>query len=283
MSSVSSKEMSWNEGEELASYQQISRTALVALAFSLLSFLAFGSSLLWIFPFIGLALAALALFQISRNDSLSGKGIATFALVLCSFNAVAAPAQRLSRQQRLTSIARQHFQTWMNLVEEGNYRQAYELTLNYAERQPENADLDVIYGNTELNLDGVYSPSMQELYRQNMISGREELERFFRTGGPQTLLEATEPIKFVRVAAIIPRIETEQVVLQYQAKIESGETRDVLVTMERRRRKDLGETHWRVESIRDPERFDMPAGPVVTEGDTNAPIVGEPKDRDEDR
>jgi hypothetical protein len=115
---------------DLVEYRTISPLAVVAFVLSLLTPVAFLSSVLLLFPLIVVLVSGIALWRIkSRAPVFLGKKLAGFALFLSLAVAVAAPCDWFVYRMILRREARAFGELFIDYVRRGEPQKAYQLTL----------------------------------------------------------------------------------------------------------------------------------------------------------
>lgn len=116
--------------QSLVEYRSISKLALVALGLGLASPLVLASPLLVLIPLLAVAVAVVSLRSIkSSGGQVVGRAPAIVGLCLATFFLGWGTAARFSRALTLEANAREFAEGWLNLVAEGDLKQADQLRL----------------------------------------------------------------------------------------------------------------------------------------------------------
>ncbi len=150
-STIRQAEFSSPETEEVAGYRQISRFAIFSLLFGLLSATSLIHPLLWVVPVIATVLAIAALRGMAANPELAGRPLALLGLILALLLGSWGATWILGRQAILNRQARQYAEQWFDLVRQGDYHRAHQLSLSYYERLPAGESLEEFYAEREID------------------------------------------------------------------------------------------------------------------------------------
>ena len=129
--------------EPLASYRAISRAAIASLGLGLASVLTLVTPVLAIIPLGGIATAVLALRNIAQaGGQLTGRGLATLGLCLCTLFLGWGVARHTSRKIVAADHAQRHVEQFLQLVREGNLQAAHQylLAADQRARTPEEVE-----------------------------------------------------------------------------------------------------------------------------------------------
>ncbi len=247
-------EVAWSEQGDFENYRTISRSAVTALILAMLSLSAFASPALWIAPILAGFLALVALRGIRKTEHLTGAGIAGLAIFLSAFTLVAAPTRHLSRRHTLTTQAREHVDSWCKLVIDGKLPQAYELTLEYTDRNAAGVDLETLYGPQEIELD-IEDPTLKAIAMSKIVTKGQQLNKFFEDDGAAVVVRSKSLPTFVKMLTVSTRHGVDKVVMQFAG--DGGEYEAVIFEVERRYIPPINESHWRIAKI---HHFDFPGG-----------------------
>jgi hypothetical protein len=126
--------------------RRVSRAALAALLLSLLSLSILASPVFWFLPAASVVTAMFALRAIRRSSGkLLGRKSAVGALILGMFLLGYAPARYVAFQISLKHRAETFAKDWLNRLQQGQLKEAHQLTLMYHERAAPAADLEKHY------------------------------------------------------------------------------------------------------------------------------------------
>ena len=123
-------------------YRPISRFSVVAILAGLLSLLALMFPAMIMVPATGALLALVAKRQVhAANGELAGGRLAGVGLFLCVFCLTATLGYGLLHRSLLLRNARDHADTWLEIVAKGDFEKAHQLTLVEEDREAEGTDL----------------------------------------------------------------------------------------------------------------------------------------------
>ena len=184
------------DSEEL---QPISRLALVACLFGVLSGLAFFHGVLWVLPAAGCVIGGIALRQTTRPDSVyTGGRIATIGLGLSILFGALVVAKAALEYRLVTQQAVQFAESWIDITRSGNIPQAANWFQAPGIRPAVGTDLAEHYESNEdakLFLQSVKSnPAVQRLKRlgpvdqdENKVISFAKIEKYTHDGGTYAL------------------------------------------------------------------------------------------------
>jgi hypothetical protein len=215
---------------ELAAYRALSAQAVVGLLFGLLAPLALVDPLLWWIPMLGVLLSALAIRRIKRNDSLTGRKMATAGLVLSLLFGAAAPSDWLLYRRIVRNEARQFSWLWFEFLKQDEPQKAHQLTLAPAVRQMLDHRLWAFYRNDPKLRQALEGYVQAPLVRTLLALGPKAQVRFFDTAG-QTRQDDNDVVD-------------ELFAVTYE---EDGENKSFFVAIQAVRHKlATGEASWRI-------------------------------------
>jgi hypothetical protein len=126
-----------DDAVEAADYRKVSGLAIFSLLLGIAAPLSFFATLLWAIPLVGVAVALLALRQISEsNGTLVGRTSAIVGLALSVVFVSAASTREIRIQQLHTQYATAAGMHWIELLRAGQIEQAYDLTYTGARPSP---------------------------------------------------------------------------------------------------------------------------------------------------
>jgi len=144
-------QLSSDQPESDASYRAISRPAIASLVLALMSPVALVLTPLIVIPAASIAVAVYALWAI-RNSSQRpiGRGVAIAALFIGLVVFSIPVSEEVSYNWVVCRRARQHADTWLELIQKGQLRPAHQFAMHYELRAAEDVeDLDFLYDNNE--------------------------------------------------------------------------------------------------------------------------------------
>lgn len=235
------------EADNQVHYRTVNRTAVASLLLGLLSATAIASKIMWCVPIVGITLAIIALWSLSRSEpGVLGRGAARVGLALSLLFLACAITGHLVRQQTLRREARPHSTKWIELVREGRLREAHQLYLPQRERQPLGANLHKHYeeadARTKEEIDAFFNDpplsKIVELGQQGQLrfEADEEVATFSESGA--------------RLDVIVQRYA-----IDYQAD-GKPQTLSFVVSISRQYDTEHGEARWRVREITEPGAID---------------------------
>ncbi len=139
-----------DDAEIVAEYAAMSKLSVAALALGLFSLLALIHSLLLVVPVIAVVVSFVALYVVrASEDELSGRWLAlagmTFACLFGSWGA----SMFYTHETTLFNQARKYCDEWLQLVADGRLYEAFELHLDYEDREAPKTNLAGVYEGTE--------------------------------------------------------------------------------------------------------------------------------------
>jgi hypothetical protein len=231
------------EAENVVHYRAVSRIAIVALSLGILSATALVSQLMWCVPIVGVTLAIIALRTIARSQSaVLGRGAALVGLALSLVFLASATTGHLVRQQRLYREAEPYTRKWIEMVREGQLREAHQLQLPQEERQRLGANLQNYYEATREARE-----DKDALFAQTPLC---EIVELGRQG--QLRFEADEEVAVVRESGKKMGLVVQRYAIDYRV---DGQPRTLsfLVSISRMYNSEAGEARWRIRGVDDPE------------------------------
>lgn len=227
------------EAESVVHYRVLNRLAVASLLLGILSVAAFANKLMWCVPIVGVALAIIALWTISRNQSaMIGRGAALAGLSLSLVFLASATTNHLVRQRTLFRQAKPHASKWIEMVQEGRLREAHQLHLSQFDRQKLGTNLHNYY---EASREA--DEEMEGFFNQLPISKIVELGQ-----QGQLRFEADEEIG--REDLVVQRYA-----IDYQVD-DQPQTLPFLISIAREYNSEHGEARWRVVDVTDPDSAD---------------------------
>ena len=135
---------------QLDDYNPFSILALMALLFAIFCcILAIFNGQLVAFPVLSALFGAFALYRLYSRGMRRGYLMAGVALLASIFVFSGILGYQTLRFTRLQSLANQYCDEWLELIKDGKTLEAYQLTVDFHEREEEGTDLSRIYGSVE--------------------------------------------------------------------------------------------------------------------------------------
>lgn len=274
MSEIETKPIDFGESEAEINYRGVSRAALLALTFGVLSSLALVHWLLIIIPVMAVGMGAIALRVVAANDSiLVGRRAATVAIFLAMFFTGWSITRFYTRDAVLNERAEAHSRYWVELLMQcqldesdtpeerldklWKFYEVRELVRNPRERERPGTDLHRLYGDPT-------DPAPPKEQEADPLAGP---QGFNHEEGIRTLWEHET------VAAIVAMGEDAELRFEGMRKRErSGQgarlfheyslsdgdrTIRFYVLMIRQYFPDFNETAWYVEAVRPGDHYDF--------------------------
>ncbi len=256
-------------------YQRLSRFAIWSIPLGLLSALALVSPLLWFVPVLAIVFALVGLRVIAGSQETTGRTLALLGLGLAVLFGTWGVSWTTARRARLNRQAREYATEWLSLMQQEQYMEAHQLSLDFYSRLPQGSSLAAHYAPDESDSpdspDSPESPESpepgeppepSELPQPNMelAPGIEstpfrELAVFKVNNLPRVLVEAEGNFEF----EFVKNVSTErhgqfetQIVQMYRLSFSGDHDPpeiEVLVTM--KRTVDGQKAHWQI-ALNDP-------------------------------
>ncbi len=122
---------------EAFQYRAVSFLAIAALSLAVLAGLAFLSPMLWVIPWAGVGISALALRRIrGRAAELIGRKAALIGLVVSIVLGLAAPTQWFIRRYQVRAESKQFAMLWFDMLAKDAPQKALQLTVDGFTREP---------------------------------------------------------------------------------------------------------------------------------------------------
>ncbi len=221
---------------DIAEYRSVSLLSLAALGLGLLSPLALAFPLFLVVPVLAVLAALAAMRVIAANpSSLIGRKAAIVGLMLGLLFGAAAPARVFSRDWVMQHRARAFAQSWFELLREGRFYEAHQLTLDRSYRERVGIALDLFY---ESNAD------MREKY--DIFIETPPADKLFEFAGQGEL-------RFDGIRSAGRRKSNDFVDIQYTFLFsDDGRNQEipVIVLVSRKLDRDGKTAHWRIFGIR---------------------------------
>ena len=131
--------------EELKEYRRLSLFAISAFVFGLLSITALAHPILWLLPLLAIILATIALIRIQQGGDLAGRPLAVIGLALALLFGSCSVTWTWAREATLSRQAQSHVEHWFNLLAEGQFLVAHQLTKAPYERLTPQQSLEEYY------------------------------------------------------------------------------------------------------------------------------------------
>jgi len=231
------------EADNQVQYRTVNWTAVASLLLGLLSATAIASKPMWCVPIVGITLAIIALWSLSRSDSgVLGRGAASVGLALSLLFKACAVTGHLVRQQTLRREARPHTTKWIEMVRNGQLREAHQLYLPQRERQPLGANLkkhyDDVSGRAQEEIDVFFNdPPLSKIIEL----GQQGQLRYVGDEGVSTFRESGASLDMI----------VQQYAIDYEVE-GMPETLSFVVSISRQYDSEHGEARWRVREVTEP-------------------------------
>lgn len=229
------------EADNVVRYRTVSRTAVASLLLGLLSAAALSSKLMWCVPIVGVTLAIVALWTISKRESVVlGRRAAQIGLALSLLFLTSATTGHLVRQLTLRQQARPHTTKWLEMVREGRLREAHQMYLPQSERQQLGTNLKNYYEATrEAREDKEY------FFTQSPLIDIVELGR-----QGQLRFEANEEVARIRESGENMDLIVQRYAVDYEVD-GRPQTLSFLISIARAYDSQHGEARWRIRGVDD--------------------------------
>ena len=220
------------DGRGQLEYRAVSKLAVAAVVVGLLAPMALIAPLLWAIPALGVALAVIALQQLSSSSGeLVGRKAALTGLALSLTFLVAAPVRQASAHWYLHREAQAWGQLWFELLANDEPHKSHQLTLGVGMRQPLDAHLwDAYRDNSQLKA------SLEDFVEEPLV-------RALLALGPKA------EVQFWGNVAQQASGKTSHVVQDYSVRYGTGDEKVTFfcrLTFERFTKRDSGQVSWRV-------------------------------------
>lgn len=231
------------EADNVVHYRTVSRSAVASLLLGLLSAAALASKLMWCVPIVGVTLAIVALWTISKTESVVlGRKAAQIGLALSLLFFTSAITGHLVRQRSLRQQARPHTSKWIEMVREGRLREAHQMHLPQSERQPLGTNLQNYYEATREAREDKDSFFKALPISKIVELGRQGKLRFEADVNASTIRESAQNMDLI----------VQRYAIDYQLEGQP-QTLSFLIHVSRMYDSEHGEARWRVREIADPD------------------------------
>ena len=233
-SSVKPSSLSLPSEPELSQYRAISPWAVATLLVGLVSPLALVGPLLWWVPLVAIPLALLAARQLQQSDPLYvGRKAAIAGACLAALFFSWSVTQRISREVRINSEARQFADDLLKLILDGKLREAHQIQSAAARRQSPGSDLAAYY--------------------QAQADAKKDLEAFQKIDAVAAIAGKASDFEFA--PGVVTRHTNDGPGDYFQLRYElvRGEfptgTSTLWIAAKREHRPDSGTSEWQINSI----------------------------------
>jgi hypothetical protein len=246
---------------EIEGYQPLDRGAIAAFLLSLLSPLSLVLPIAAVLSIPTVILALLALRRL-RASSETGAGvwISRFALIAAAIFAGWGTVSHLAMRAHLSSQARQTFEQWVGYLAEGKRYEAYELHLQYQQRQLPGVSLEEMY-TKDLEMDmqkmAAETNDPREIVRMQMSrpanNPKMQFDTFFMSDPMKSLADhaVDGKLAYQGMQSVEWSGPDVEMLLRFQLSFADGgvERQMPFAVRMRRSRYTGGEYHWMVDEV----------------------------------
>lgn len=227
------------EQQQLTTYQGISQAAVLAAVLACASPLVLASPVLAVVPMVTMVVGVVAWRKIAKSQgALTGSSLAAGAVVIGALFLGWGLSWQVMRQASVSANAEALAARWIALAQEGQVREAHQLTLETSER-----------AGTQVGMNKVYDADGEPA---------EALQSFFASPPLKTILAEGKncQVELVAVARQNRVGHQDNIVLEFEVTSQKGEVQGLWLVAERRYDPGANVVHWRISGASDR----LPAG-----------------------
>mgnify|MGYP001157858283 CR=1 FL=1 len=232
--------------EQYREYKPISKAAVGAFICALIGSLAPVAPALLAFEIAAVVLALVAL-NVIKQQLRSGKTLAFLALLSGTLIIGLIPSRELKRRYDYRSTAREHASSWLQLIQDGQFREAHQLTYYVDERRAPGVSWDEHYR----------PPTTAKRVQEDEIS--DEIDPYtafmdFFAHPPASWLKTEHDevdIQCRGVTSMLQLSESIRLTVVFDVHRTNGSTHAIRVEMQRGVDQITRESHWRVNALTD--------------------------------